>query len=109
MMLEENERIVLPDPDGEGEHVFEVMFTFEVDDSEKQYVVVTPVVEDDQEEDEEVEIFAFEYEESAEDPEGYTLHQIESDEEWEMVEEMINTLLEDDETLLVDGEAEDKE
>ncbi|GAK11343.1 DUF1292 domain-containing protein [Geomicrobium sp. JCM 19039] len=101
-MLEDNERIVIPDPDGEGEHVFEVMFTFEIDDTEKTYVVVTPVVDDEEEEDEEVEIFAFQYEESADDPEGYTLHQIESDEEWEVVEETIATLLEEDETLLVD-------
>ncbi|SDI85987.1 DUF1292 domain-containing protein [Natribacillus halophilus] len=99
---EENERVIIPDEDG-NDHVFEVLFTFNIDETERSYMVVTPVVnEDEDREDEEVEIFAFQYEETNEDPSGFSLYPIESDEEWEMVEEMIATMLDDDETLYVD-------
>ncbi|MBB6448571.1 uncharacterized protein YrzB (UPF0473 family) [Geomicrobium halophilum] len=103
MAEEENERIIIPDEDG-NEHVFEVLFTFDVDETEKSYMVVTPVEDEEQHEGEEVEIFAFQYEESSDEPSGFSLHAIESDSEWEMVEEMIATMLDDDETLHVEGE-----
>ena len=43
-------------------------------------------------EDEEVEVYAFRYEEKDNDDEDFSLFPIESDEEWEMVEEMLETL-----------------
>ncbi|MFU0792000.1 DUF1292 domain-containing protein [Virgibacillus proomii] len=86
MALEEKERIIIPDENGE-EHLFEVLFTFDVDENHQSYIAVTPV---EQSEEEEVEVYAFRYEEKDED--DLSLFPIESDEEWEMVEEMLSTL-----------------
>lgn len=92
MALEEKERIIIPDENGE-EHLFEVLFTFDVDENQQSYIAVVPV---DQNDDEEVEVFAFRYEDK-ENEDDLALFQIENDDEWEMVEEMLNTLTEDEE------------
>ncbi|WP_079476890.1 DUF1292 domain-containing protein [Marinococcus halophilus] len=85
---EEKERIVIPDEDG-NEHLFDILFTFDADESEQSYIVVVPSSDADNEE---VEVFAFRYEEEGEgDESDINLFPIESDEEWEMVEEMVNT------------------
>ncbi|WP_163970083.1 DUF1292 domain-containing protein [Oceanobacillus halotolerans] len=88
MALEEKERIIVPDENGE-EHLFEVLFTFDVDETNQSYIAVVPV---EQKEAEEVEVYAFRYEEKEEQDDDLSLFPIESDEEWEMVEEMLNTL-----------------
>ncbi|TFJ94032.1 DUF1292 domain-containing protein [Lentibacillus salicampi] len=92
MALEENERIIIPDENGE-EHLFEVLFTFDVDQTGNSYVAVVPA---EQKEDEEVEVYAFRFEEQAKD-DDLSLFPIESDEEWGMVEEMLHTLIDEDE------------
>lgn len=92
MALEEKERIIIPDENGD-EHLFEVLFTFDVDDTEQSYIAVVPV---EQAEDEEVEVYAFRYEEKESD-EDLSLFPIEDDDEWEMVEEMLQTLAEEEE------------
>ena len=91
MAIEDKERIIIPDENGE-EHLFEVLFTFDVDDTGKSYVAVVPAEQKDAEE---VEFYAFRYEEK--DDEDISLFAIESDEEWEIVEEMLNTLAEEEE------------
>ncbi|TXL68055.1 DUF1292 domain-containing protein [Cerasibacillus terrae] len=88
MALEEKERIIIPDEKGE-EHLFEVLFTFDVDDTKQSYIAVVPV---EQKDDEEVEVYAFRYEEKGEEDNDLALFPIESDQEWEIVEEMLNTL-----------------
>jgi uncharacterized protein YrzB (UPF0473 family) len=93
MSLEEKERIIIPDESGE-EHLFEVLFTFDVDETEKSYMVVVPV---EQTEAEEQEVYAFRFEEPVGKEDDLTLYQIEDDEEWEMVEEMLATFAGDDE------------
>ncbi|WP_100011907.1 DUF1292 domain-containing protein [Lentibacillus sediminis] len=92
MGLEEKERIIIPDENGE-EHLFEVLFTFDVDKTGHSYIAVVP---GEQSEDEEVEVYAFRYEEKNKDDDDLSLFPIESDEEWEMVEEMLHTLAEED-------------
>ncbi|MFD2759504.1 DUF1292 domain-containing protein [Lentibacillus juripiscarius] len=92
MALEEKERIIIPDENGE-EHLFEVLFTFDVDKTGHSYIAVVPV---DQQENEEVEVYAFRYEEQEKDDDDISLFPIESEEEWEMVEEMLNTLVDED-------------
>ncbi|QDP40693.1 DUF1292 domain-containing protein [Radiobacillus deserti] len=92
MALEEKERIIIPDENGE-EHLFEVLFTFDVDETGYSYIAVVPM---EQKDDEEVEVFAFRYEEKSADDDDLSLFQIESDEEWEMVEEMLNTLTDEE-------------
>jgi len=88
--LDKKERIIVPDENGE-EHLFEVLFTFDVDQTGDSYIAVVPV---EQADDEEVEVYAFKYEET--EKEDLTLFPIESDEEWEMVEEMLNTLADEE-------------
>ncbi|MCD5323668.1 MULTISPECIES: DUF1292 domain-containing protein [Pontibacillus] len=94
MGLEEKERIIIPDENGE-EHLFEVLFSFDVDQTGHSYIAVVPA--EQQESDEEVEVFAFRYEEKESDDDDLALYQIESDEEWEMVEEVLNTLVDEQE------------
>lgn len=96
MALEPKERIVIPDEDGE-EHLFETLFTFDVDDTNSSYVAVVPV---EQTEEEEVEVFAFRYEDKGPEENDLALFPIETDEEWDMVEEMLNTLAENEDTSL---------
>lgn len=91
MAIEEKERIIIPDENGE-EHLFEVLFTFDVDETGNSYIAVVPAEQSD---DEEVEVYAFRYEEK--EDEDLSLFAIESDEEWEIVEEMLNTLAEEEE------------
>lgn len=96
MAIEPNERIIIPDEDGE-EHLFETLFTFDVDETNTSYVAVVPV---EQAEDEEVEVFAFRYEEKGKEENDLALYPIETEEEWNMVEEMLNTLAENEDTSL---------
>ncbi|MCA0969989.1 DUF1292 domain-containing protein [Halobacillus litoralis] len=92
MALEKEERIIIPDENGE-EHLFEVLFTFDVEQTKQSYIAVVPA---DQKEGDEVEVFAFRYEEKGNEEDDLALFQIESEEEWEMVEEMLNTLTDED-------------
>jgi uncharacterized protein YrzB (UPF0473 family) len=82
---EEPEIIYIPDEDG-NEEEFEVIMKFEVDDSDKKYMMVVPV-DGDEETDE---VYAFRYEEDGDDLQLFT---IEDEQEWEMVEETFNTLV----------------
>ncbi|TFB24890.1 DUF1292 domain-containing protein [Filobacillus milosensis] len=91
--MDERERIIIPDENGE-EHLFDILFTFDVDETEKSYLVAVPA---DQAEEEEQEVFAFRYEESETNDDDITLYQIDTEQEWEMIEEMLATFTEDDE------------
>ncbi|MFO7262563.1 MAG: hypothetical protein A6D91_07115 [Bacillaceae bacterium G1] len=84
--LEVGELITIPDEEG-GEETFEVIMTFEVEDGRKYLMAVSTEETDDEEE----EVYAFRYEEHGDD---LDLFLIEDDEEWDMVEEMFNTLME---------------
>lgn len=83
----EAELIYIPDEDG-NEEEFEVIMKFDMDDSDARYMMVVPVAEGDDSEYDEV--YAFRYEEDGDELKLFT---IESDEEWEMVEETFNALL----------------
>ncbi|MBU5593544.1 DUF1292 domain-containing protein [Amphibacillus sp. MSJ-3] len=90
MSLSEEERIIIPDENGE-EHLFEVLFTFDVEENNQSYIAVV-AVEDSEEEEQEV--FAFRYEER-DNEDDLALFAIETDEEWDLVEEMLNTLIDE--------------
>jgi uncharacterized protein YrzB (UPF0473 family) len=85
----EPEIIYIPDEEG-NEEEFEVIMKFEMDGTEQKYMMVVPL----ESEDETDEVFAFRYEEEGDDLKLYT---IEDEEEWKLVEETFNTLLEEDE------------
>lgn len=86
--VEEPEIIYIPDEDG-NEEEFEVIMKFEVDGSDSKYMMVVPVESDEETEEE---VYAFRYEEEGDDLKLYT---IEDEEEWNIVEETFNTLLDE--------------
>ncbi len=65
-----------------------------MDETEKSYLVAVPA---EQAEQEEQEVFAFRFEESDQNEDDLTLYQIETDQEWDMIEEMLNTFTDSDE------------
>ncbi|MCZ2259399.1 DUF1292 domain-containing protein [Sporosarcina sp. G11-34] len=73
------------------EHVCEIIFTFESKEYEKSYVLYHVLGEDDVE-DEDIEIHASSFIPSEGNEDG-ELSPIDDDEEWEMIEEMLNTFL----------------
>ena len=87
-MPEEN-YIMAYDEDG-NEVKLNILFTFASDEFEKSYVIV---YEEQDESDEEIELQAFSYEEIS-DQDGQ-LHAIETEEEWDMVEEVLATFIDD--------------
>lgn len=91
MAEEEKERYVI-EHEGE-EHLFEELFRFTTEETEVSYIVLVPVEDnEDNEESEEVEVFAFRFEEG--EGNEISFYPIETDEEWDMVEEMLNTFSE---------------
>ena len=92
MALEKNDTIIIPDENGD-EHLFEVLVTFDVEETKKTYIAVVPAEE---QEEEEVEVFAFRYEIKDSDEDDLALFPIETDEEWNMVEEMLETLTDEE-------------
>ncbi|GAF20210.1 hypothetical protein JCM19046_4917 [Bacillus sp. JCM 19046] len=89
MTQEEKERFVIPDEEG-TEHLFDELFRFTVDETEKSYIVLIPVGEEEDEE-EEVEVFAFRYEDREGEENDIAFFPVETDDEWSMIEEMLNT------------------
>jgi uncharacterized protein YrzB (UPF0473 family) len=104
----ENDHILrIPNENGE-EELFEILFTFEHDDTGKKYMFVTPV-EPPEDDDEYQEVLAFRYTGEGDD---IQLEMIEEDneEEWDMVEEVFETMIAGwDEVEEEDGENEDGE
>lgn len=88
---EGHEHITIIDEEG-NEVLHEVLFTFESEDFGKSYVIVYPAGIADEED---IELQAFSYIESG-DGEGELLP-IETEEEWDMVEEVLNTFLDEEE------------
>lgn len=83
---EEPEIIYIPDEEGNDEE-FEVVMKFEVDGSDKKYMMLVPAGGEGEESDE---VYAFRYEEDGDDLQLFT---IEDEEEWNIVEETFNTLV----------------
>jgi uncharacterized protein YrzB (UPF0473 family) len=83
-------QITVIDEEG-NEQLCEVLFTFESDKFGKSYVLYYPIgaTEDD---DEEIEIHASSFIPNEDGEEG-ELQPIETEEEWDMIEEMLNTFL----------------
>lgn len=91
MTHDERERIIIPDEKGE-EHLFDVLLTFDIDEMDESYIALVPA---EQKEDEEVEVYVFRYKENNDN--DISLFSIDTDEEWDMVEEMLYTLMEEKE------------
>ena len=92
---EELDYITVVDEEG-NESLYEILFTFESEDFNKSYVIVYPagmIYE------EEVELQAYSYQEN-EDGTAGELQGIESEEEWDMIDEVLNTFLDDEDSPL---------
>ena len=87
-----HDHVTIIDEQG-NEILHEILFTFDSEDFGKSYVLLYPAGSP---EDEDVELQAFSYVENEEGMEGELLP-IETEEEWDMVEEVLNTFLADDE------------
>ncbi|MGE6259501.1 DUF1292 domain-containing protein [Heyndrickxia sporothermodurans] len=85
--------------DEEGnEQLFEVLFTFESEEFGKSYVLYFPVgAEEDDNEEIEIHASSFIQSEEGEEGEEGDLQPIETEEEWDMIEEMLNTFLDEQE------------
>ncbi len=81
---EEREYIFIPDDEG-NEEKFEVLYEFDAEG--KHYILVVPA--ELPEEDQDAEVYAFRYEE---EDEGMNLYMIEDPHEWDIIEEVFNTL-----------------
>lgn len=93
-MNHDEKHITVVDEDG-NEQLCEVLFTFDSDEFGKSYVLYYPIgAEEDDEDDIEIHASAFIPKEDGEDGE---LMPIETDEEWDMIEEVLNTFLEEEE------------
>jgi uncharacterized protein YrzB (UPF0473 family) len=85
--------ITIVDEDG-NEQLCEVLFTFDSEEFGKSYVLYYPVGADEDDQDD-IEIHASAYV-PGESEEG-DLMPVETDEEWDMIEEMLNTFLDEEE------------
>jgi len=88
------ENITVVDENG-NEQLCNILFTFESEEFKKSYVLYYPVGADE-DEDEEIEIHASSFTPNEDGNDGELLP-IETDEEWEVIEEMLNTFLEEEE------------
>lgn len=83
--------ITVVDENG-NEQLCEILFTFDSEKFNKSYVLYYPVSDN---EDDEIEIHASSFVPSENNEDG-ELSPIETDEEWDMVEEMLNTFLDEE-------------
>lgn len=87
--LENN--ITVVDENG-NEQLCEILFTFDSEEFNKSYVLYYPISDN---EDDEIEIHASSFVPSENNEDG-ELSPIETDEEWDMIEEMLNTFLDEE-------------
>ncbi|MCK1996508.1 DUF1292 domain-containing protein [Psychrobacillus psychrodurans] len=88
------ENITIVDENG-NEQLCNVLFTFESDEYGKSYVLYYPIgAEEDENEEIEIHASSFTPNEDGEDGE---LLPVESDAEWDMIEEMLSTFLDEQE------------
>ncbi|WP_372868720.1 DUF1292 domain-containing protein [Planomicrobium okeanokoites] len=92
------EHITVVDENG-NEQLFEILFTFDSEEFGKSYVLYFPVGAEEDEEGE-IEIQASSFTENTDvdgKVAGGDLLPVETDEEWDMIEEMLNTFLAEEE------------
>ncbi|MFN2745127.1 MULTISPECIES: DUF1292 domain-containing protein [Bacillus] len=91
--MEHGEKNITIVDDKGNEQLCEVLFTFDSDQFNKSYVLYYPVEAQDEEE---IEIHASSFTPN-ENGENGELMPIETEEEWDMIEETLNTFLADEE------------
>lgn len=94
MTQQNNEDLITLVDDQGNETLYQVLFTFESEDYEKSYILLIPA-ESEPEEQVDVLAFSFDPDDNGEATDA-ELHDIESDEEWDMVEGVLDTFLNDE-------------
>lgn len=95
--LDDGENLQLTMVDEEGNEVlYDVILTFDSDEFEQSYLLMVPVEapEGDDDDEETVEVLAYAYTKTA-DGGIENLIPVESDDEWDMIEEVFNTNFEE--------------
>ncbi|MEY8662200.1 DUF1292 domain-containing protein [Ligilactobacillus faecis] len=93
MSAQDENLITLVDQDG-NETLYEVLFTFESEDYGKSYILLIPA---GSEPEEQVDVLAFSFDPNEDgEAKDAELFDIESDEEWDMVEGVLDTFLNDE-------------
>lgn len=88
-------KITLVDDDG-NEVEYDILFTFESEDYGKSYILLVPA-ESEPEEQVDVLAFSFDPDEEDEGEQGeMDLIEIDNDDEWQMVEDVLDTFLNDE-------------
>lgn len=88
----ENEQITMVDENG-NEVLYNVILSFDSEDFGKSYILIAPA-EEPADSDEEVDVFAYSYT-LTEDGDIDELFPVETDEEWDMIEEVFFAEFED--------------
>ena len=91
---ENDQQITLIDDKG-NEELYNVLFTFDSEDYDKSYVLLYPEGAEDDDDEVQIEAFSYTPNENGDAASG-DLFPIEADDEWSMVEEVLNTFLADD-------------
>ena len=91
MSAYEEQYITVSDDNG-NETLYEVLFTFDSEDYGKSYILLIPA---GSEPGDQVDVLAYSFDSEAEG-EDVVLNEIESDEEWDMVEGVLDTFLNDE-------------
>ena len=90
--MENGEKNITVVDENGNEQLCEILFTFDSEKFNKSYVLYYPISDDGEEE---IEIHASSYLPSENNEDG-ELSPIETDEEWDMIEEMLNTFLDEE-------------
>jgi uncharacterized protein YrzB (UPF0473 family) len=93
-MNHDEKNITVIDDEG-NEQLCEVLFTFDSEEFGKSYVLYYPI-SSEEEDDEEIEIHASSFIPNEDGDDG-ELMPIETDKEWDLIEEMLNTFLAEEE------------
>ncbi|KRM68387.1 DUF1292 domain-containing protein [Apilactobacillus ozensis] len=88
---EELQQITMVDNDG-NEELYNVLFTFKSDDFGKSYILIYPAGKGEDEE-VNIEAYALPKGDDPADPQGGDLKTIDTDEEWDMIESVLNTFM----------------
>lgn len=88
----EEDLITLIDEEG-NEELYHILFTFHSDDFDKSYAII--YLAEASVEDDEVELFAYSYTED-EDGQAGELQAIETEEEWDMIDEVVATFIDEE-------------
>lgn len=88
---EHEEYVTIIDEEG-NEELYQILFTFDSEDFGKSYVLLYPAGSS---EDDDVELQAYSFKENEEGGAGDLLP-IETEEEWDMIEEVLATFMEDE-------------